>query len=133
MTSPADRPELLLVAPLMPFLLDQLRQHYTLHDRIHVSDSSYEYHVVPDRTRPLDFEVYQVTDVGGHGTGTDAAQPFLPLYAAYSGHQLRQQSAYFTTRREPRLISSTDRKWNNFWFSFDCSTTRAVRSTRLRW
>ena len=32
------RPELLLVAPLMPFLLDQLRQHYTLHDRIHVSD-----------------------------------------------------------------------------------------------
>jgi len=34
----AARPELLLVAPLMPFLLDQLRQHYTLHDRIHVSD-----------------------------------------------------------------------------------------------
>lgn len=32
------QPELLLVAPLMPFLLDQLRQHYTLHDRIHVSD-----------------------------------------------------------------------------------------------
>src|SRR5437868_9931464 len=34
----AGRPELLLVAPLMPFLLDQLRQHYTLHDRIHISD-----------------------------------------------------------------------------------------------
>jgi len=38
MSSATDRPELLLVAPLMPFLLDQLRQHYTLHDRIHVSD-----------------------------------------------------------------------------------------------
>ena len=34
----AARPELLLVAPLMPFLLEQLRQHYTLHDRIHISD-----------------------------------------------------------------------------------------------
>ena len=31
-------------------------------DRIHVSDSAYEYHVVPDRTRPLDFEVYEVTE-----------------------------------------------------------------------
>ena len=30
-------------------------------DRIHVSDSTYEFHVVADRTRPLDFEIYQVT------------------------------------------------------------------------
>ena len=27
-------------------------------DRINVNDSAHEYHVVPDRTRPLDFEVY---------------------------------------------------------------------------
>ena len=31
-------------------------------DRIHVTDSALEYHVVPDRTRPLDFEVYEVTE-----------------------------------------------------------------------
>jgi type VI secretion system protein ImpG len=79
-------------------------------DRIHVSDGSYEYHVLPDRTRPLDFEVYEVTEVAGHGTGTDAAQPFLPMYAAYSGDKPHGQSAYFTVRREPRLISSTERR-----------------------
>ena len=38
-------------------------------DRIHVGESAYEYHVVPDRTRPLDFEVYEVTSVVGHGSG----------------------------------------------------------------
>jgi type VI secretion system protein ImpG len=36
-------------------------------DRIHVTDSTHEFHVVADRTRPLDFEIYEVTDVVGHG------------------------------------------------------------------
>src|SRR5688572_28320639 len=72
-------------------------------DRIHVTEDSHEYHVVPDRTRPLDFEVYAVTDVTGHGTGSDSQQRFLPFYSAYSSDEEHQESAYFTTRREPRL------------------------------
>ncbi|MDM0104194.1 2-hydroxyacid dehydrogenase [Variovorax sp. J22R24] len=32
------RPELLVVAPLMPFLMEALRREYTIHDRIHASD-----------------------------------------------------------------------------------------------
>jgi type VI secretion system protein ImpG len=74
-------------------------------DRIHVSDDAHEYHVVADRTRPLDFEVYAVTGVVGHGIGTDSEQEFLPFYSAYSSDQEHQRSAYFTTRREPRLVS----------------------------
>jgi type VI secretion system protein ImpG len=79
-------------------------------DRIQVSDNAHEYHVVPDRTRPLDFEIYQVTNVVGHGIGTDSEQPFLPFYAAYSADQDSQQSAYFTTRREPRLVAAASRR-----------------------
>ena len=79
-------------------------------DRIHVSESAYEYHVVPDRTRPLDFEVYEVTEVVGHGVGADSEQRFLPFYAAYSTDEAHQQSAYFTTRREPRLVSAAQRR-----------------------
>ena len=79
-------------------------------DRIHVSDSAHEYHVVPDRTRPLDFEVYAVTGVVGHGIGTDSEQRFLPFYSAYSSDEAHQQSAYFTTRREPRLMSLTAKR-----------------------
>lgn len=79
-------------------------------DRIHVSDATYEYHVVADRTRPQDFEIYDVTEVVGHGIGTDSEQQFLPFYAAYSSDRDHQQSAYYTTRREPRLLSATAKR-----------------------
>ncbi len=38
-------------------------------DRIHVSTDSADFHVVPDRTRPMDFEVHSVMEVLGYGTG----------------------------------------------------------------
>jgi type VI secretion system protein ImpG len=79
-------------------------------DRIHVGDSAHEYHVVADRTRPLDFEIYQVTNVVGHGIATESEQEFLPFYSAYSSDLDHQQTAYYTTRREPRLISATARR-----------------------
>jgi type VI secretion system protein ImpG len=79
-------------------------------DRIHVNDSTHEYHVVADRTRPLDFEIYEVTSVVGHGIGTDSEQQFLPFYSAYSSDRDHQQSAYYTTRREPRLVSATAKR-----------------------
>ena len=79
-------------------------------DRVHVSESAYEYHVVPDRTRPLDFEVYEVSEVVGHGIGADSERSFLPFYAAYGTDEQHQRSAYFTTRREPRLVSPAQRR-----------------------
>ena len=79
-------------------------------DRIHVSDAGHEYHVVVDRTRPLDYEVYEVTEVVGHGVGTDSQQDFLPFYSAYSTFDVSDRASYFTTRREPRLVSSTQKR-----------------------
>jgi len=79
-------------------------------DRIHVTDSTHEYHVVPDRTRPLDFEVYEVTSVVGHGVGSDSEQEFLPFYSAYSTDGEHPRTAYFTTRREPRLVSAAQKQ-----------------------
>ena len=79
-------------------------------DRIAVTESTHEFHVVADRTRPMDFEIYEVTDVVGHGVGEDSEQNFLPFYCAYSVHDQHQHSAYFTTRREPRLSSSAQKR-----------------------
>jgi type VI secretion system protein ImpG len=79
-------------------------------DRIHISDSAFEFHVVADRTRPLDFEVYQVTDVVGHGAGDDSEQRFLPFYAASALDSEDPDAAYFTTRREPRLVSQESKR-----------------------
>lgn len=73
-------------------------------DRIHLSDANHEYHVVVDRTRPMDFEVYEVSGVTGYGVGQDSEQPFLPFYAAYHEEGV-SHNAYFTLSREPRLMS----------------------------
>jgi type VI secretion system protein ImpG len=79
--------------------------------RIHLTDASNEYHVVPDRTRPLDFEVFQVTAVSGYGAGTQAQQEFLPFYACSDLSHFREHSAFFTLRRERRLLSSRQRRY----------------------
>ena len=79
-------------------------------DRIHVNDSTYEFHVVADRTKPLDFEIYEVTEVVGHGAGDDTEQRFLPFYSASSADVEHLHSAYFTTRREPRLVSQEQKR-----------------------
>ena len=78
-------------------------------DRIHLTDNTYEYHVVADRTRPMDFEVFEVTSVTGYGVGSDSEQTFLPFYAAYHT-ELHERQAYFTVQREPRLLSVTQKR-----------------------
>lgn len=79
-------------------------------DRIHLANSSTEYHAVPDRTRPLDFEVYQVTRVEGHGTGTEEGQDFLPFYACNDLSHHTEHRAFYTLRRERRVLSSGQRR-----------------------
>lgn len=78
-------------------------------DRIHLGDDSAAYHVVPDRTRPMDFEVVEVSSVTGHGVGSGSEQPFLPLYAAWHTEG-QQHAAYFSIDREPRLLSEAQKK-----------------------
>ncbi len=54
--------------------------------------------------------MYAVTGIVGHGIGTDSEQRFLPFYSAFSADEEHRQSAYFTTRREPRLLSLTAKR-----------------------
>jgi type VI secretion system protein ImpG len=72
-------------------------------DRAFVSDGVADFHVVPDRTRPLDFEVHSVTSVTGYGVGDDSEQVFHPFYADYLADR-PEDSAYFTVQREPRVV-----------------------------
>jgi len=79
-------------------------------DRVAVSDASHEFHVVVDRTRPVDYEVYELTRVVGHGSGSTSEQTFAPFYAAFGHHGPADQLAYYTLRREPRLLSASRRR-----------------------
>lgn len=78
-------------------------------DRIAITPASWEHHVVPDRTRPMDFEVHAIDSVTGHGSGAQAQQTFLPLYTAFHT-EAAQHSAYYTVRREPRVWSERQRQ-----------------------
>ncbi|MDO9212200.1 MAG: type VI secretion system baseplate subunit TssF [Methylococcales bacterium] len=75
-------------------------------DRIHLTHQTNEYHIVPDRTRPLDYEVYQITDVTGFGATADDQQTFLPFYQASSDARHTQQRAYYSVIRSPRVMST---------------------------
>lgn len=80
-------------------------------DRVAVTEGVSQFHLLADRTRPQDFEVHTVTDVMGHGGGQgDGAheQAFLPFYAAFHGSR-HSHPAYFTTTRDPRMLSVRQR------------------------
>lgn len=78
-------------------------------DRIHLTEGTHNFHVVPDRTRPMDFEVFEVTDVTGFGAGSDGEQAFRPFYAAYQDDGA-SDPGYFTVQREPRMLSESQRR-----------------------
>ncbi len=81
-------------------------------DRIHLTDQAHEHHVVPDRTRPMDFEVFSVTSVAGYGTNLDEEQPFLPFYSASDATANQgTERAYYTLLRAPRVYSTNQKKF----------------------
>jgi type VI secretion system protein ImpG len=73
-------------------------------DRIQITPDMHELHAVPDRARPMDYEVHSIASLTGYGTAQGGAQEFLPLYAAFHT-EAAQHNAYFTLRRTPRLLS----------------------------
>lgn len=78
-------------------------------DRIPVSANRFEYHAVIDRGRPLDFEIHSITRVTGHHSESDREIVFHPFYAAADTDH-RGAGAYFSVRREPRLLSERARR-----------------------
>jgi type VI secretion system protein ImpG len=79
-------------------------------DRIHVTDQQAEHHVVVDRTKPMDFEVYTVEHVVGHTEGLEVEQEFRPFYASVDADGDHSTHGYFTMRREPRALSERQRR-----------------------
>lgn len=78
-------------------------------DRIHVSARQDEYHLVPDRSRPLDFEVFQVQEVVGYDAGSEQKLEFLPFYALRGNPSTKLRHGYYTIHREPRNLSAREK------------------------
>ncbi|QPK63337.1 type VI secretion system baseplate subunit TssF [Methylomonas sp. LL1] len=79
-------------------------------DRLHVDHRQSEYHVVVDRTRPMDFEVFSVDQVVGFGNDQRNEQVFLPFYGSKSVYQNQAETAFYMLRRLKRVLSSKQRR-----------------------
>jgi len=80
-------------------------------DRIEVNRALNNFHVVPDRSRPLDYEVFSVNQVVGLQAETSEERVFNPLY------QTRHRDTgnfgrYFSVKREARGQEKTSRKYD---------------------
>ncbi|HEV6968738.1 type VI secretion system baseplate subunit TssF [Roseateles sp.] len=85
-----------------------LFEHRT--DRLEVPPSGDEVHLVPDRSRPLDFEVYSVSQLLGQKARSTESLPFRPLFQTLN-HDEGNHGRYFSVRREPRLVPENTRKY----------------------
>ena len=79
-------------------------------DRIHLKAGATEYHVLADRTRPMDFEIHSVSQVEGFGDRQEPEQRFQPFYGCDQRVWHAGGSAFYTVRREPRLLSGSQKR-----------------------
>jgi len=79
-------------------------------DRIHLSDNTFEFHVVPDRTRPSDLEVHTITNLEGFGSAVEERREFAPLYSRNERMMSDEKGAYYTVHRRATVANSRQRR-----------------------
>jgi type VI secretion system protein ImpG len=81
-------------------------------DRIPVKSNQYEYQVVPDRSRYLEYEPHRILEVYAHFPGGSNKVPVKPLYSAAGSGQASNELRY-TLRRLPRRRTVEERKYGS--------------------
>ncbi|WP_149537981.1 type VI secretion system baseplate subunit TssF [Siccirubricoccus phaeus] len=79
-------------------------------DRLNLSEREVEHQIVPDRMRPVDFEVFSVQGVEGFAADGGEPQDFLPFYAANDLTSYPEMRRYYSLRRRPRQLSARSRQ-----------------------
>jgi type VI secretion system protein ImpG len=78
-------------------------------DRIQVGSTDTELHIVPDRNRPMDFEIHSIERMRAIGEGGEVVADVRPFYAADHSSGADPE-VYYTLQRRPRLISARERQ-----------------------
>jgi type VI secretion system protein ImpG len=81
-------------------------------DRIPVRRNQHEYHVVPDRSRPLDYEPHRLLDVYAHFLGGREKVRVEPLYSVSRAGGAKRD-LFHTVRRMPRRRSAEERRFGS--------------------
>lgn len=78
--------------------------------RVRVSRFEHEHHVIPDRARPLDFEVFRVLEVKAHAANSVDARTVAPLYAYGALLYDWKEAIFYTTQLRPRRLSTREQR-----------------------
>lgn len=76
--------------------------------RTPINPHQHEHQVMPDRTRPLDYEVYRLVDVVAHDT-RGKARPVAPLYA-FGSLLYDRQALFHASRLRLRRMSTKEQR-----------------------
>lgn len=79
-------------------------------DRLQIDQRQSEYHIVVDRSRPMDYEVYSVAEVTGYSKDQGSERAFLPFYGSKTAYQGHGETAFYSLRRVKRVLSSRQRR-----------------------
>ncbi|RBB31310.1 type VI secretion system baseplate subunit TssF, partial [Burkholderia reimsis] len=79
-------------------------------DKVEISPRETEFHLVPARLAPLDYEVFSIGKVYGQVAITSTELEFRPLYQTLNNDE-GNHGRYFSTRRERRLVSNSARRY----------------------
>jgi type VI secretion system protein ImpG len=79
-------------------------------DRVQVKSNQHEYHIVPDRSRYLDYEPHRLLSVVAHYRGGADAAPVRPLYSAEAEAGGHDRLSY-AIRRMPRRRTARENKY----------------------
>ena len=83
-------------------------------DRISLKSNVCEYHVIPDRSRYLDFEPHRILDVYAHYPGAQNKIPVRPLYSASMERPgTTDQNLFYTVRRLPRRRTMEETRYGS--------------------
>lgn len=79
-------------------------------ERIAIEEHQWEFQVLADRTRPVDYEVFDVKQVEGYGATGDVDVVFTPFYRAGPDADRGEGGAYFAVGRRPRALTEAERQ-----------------------
>jgi type VI secretion system protein ImpG len=78
-------------------------------DRVALDSGKFESHVVPDRSRPIDFEIYSIEAVRGYASSDTPSRVFEPFFRARDPEAQRLSGgAFFQLRRSPRRATERE-------------------------
>jgi len=79
--------------------------------RVPVKTNEHEYHIVPDRSRYLDYEIHRVLRISAHFAGSGTKAEVYPLYSAPPPNIAEASALFFTIRRVPRRRTVEERRY----------------------